>query len=167
MTICRLCGKEFEGSNRCPVCELRVFKSVGTVSEEQEKKNEEMILAKRKEIYKDTMVYIRGYHFEEENGELVEKFHQDVAIAKDLHQMNVNDTSWSNLDFAKHPVGESVDMTVVVDGVVKKELTVSVVAPETEGAWKIGLVIKPGLEGCIRVGNDKSYADSQAFSLKG
>lgn len=165
--ICKVCGAEFSGVNTCPECQFPLITSIGKVSKEEEAVLEETVRKYKEKILKDIKVYVRGYHWEEENGQLVEKFHEDILIAENIGTLKAGQVSWSDVVFAKQAAGEKVDLTLVIEQPEKKEVSVHVIAPDTEKMWQVGLVIKPGLKASVRVGGKQMYADSTEFSLKG
>lgn len=163
---CMLCGEEIEG-RRCPRCEFEVPDVMGSMNETIRFNLEKLAKMQRDLLLKDVKVYIRAYHWEEENDTLVEKFHEDILIAEDIQQMEIGQDCWSDIQFAKQTAGEPLQMTISVDDGKKTEYTVTVMAPDTQDMWNVGFVLKEGLRGVIKVGSSGRYAESDLISLKG
>ena len=85
-----------------------------------------------------------------------------------LDMMEIGSVSWGDTFFAKTGDGEPFEIGIVIEeNSMKRNLRSTIKVPETEGLWKVGLVLKPGLKAALRVGDEKQYADTEAFSLKG
>lgn len=167
--VCDVCGKAFSDLDKCPVCKFPIKSIVGSGMNEEQKAiyRKRVGLAKEK-IMKDIKVYIRGYHWEEENGQMVEKFHEDILIAENVHTLDFDQNSWSEVEFAKQTAGETVELTVVVENGGSKTNSLAVKAPDTgKEMWKVGFALKPGLNGVVKVGAGNNIAESKEFSLKG
>lgn len=164
---CEVCGYDFTGTGNCPACGFQSIPVVGGMTEEMKKKFAEAANAYKENLLKDVKVYIRGYHWEEENGQLIEKFHEDILIAEDIQKMSFGQTSYSEVVFAKQAAGEDVELTVVVENGGTKVHSVTVKAPDTEKMWNVGFTLKTGLKGAIKVGAGNNLVESNEFSLKG
>lgn len=164
---CEVCGEEYSGMAKCPVCGYPKRNVIGSLSKEQLEEFDKRAKQRKEQLMKNIKVYIRGYHWEEENGQLIEKFHEDILIGENLQNMNIGQTSYSEVVFAKQAAGEDVELTVVVENEETKVHEVIVTAPDTEKMWNVGFSLKKGLKGTIKVGAGNNLAESKEFSLKG
>lgn len=165
---CSVCGEEFTGTGSCPVCGNKVISFIGDASEEQKVLMEQKILQKRKELFGKFRIYVHGYNWEDKDGILVEHSQEDFPVGDTLEQMEIGSVTWGDTQFAKTGDGSPMEIGITIEeNSNKRNIRSKVSIPETDGLWKVGVVLKPGLKAALRIGDEEKYADTDVFSLKG
>lgn len=168
---CLVCGTELNGATICPVpsCREQVESIIGVIDDELQAELIEEAKEFRQEKLQDVKLYLKIYFWKDVDGDLVEKSSENIQIGQDIGALEIDQVKWTNTEFAKQIAGESLDLAVVVERESNsvQEQKVSVMAPNTEGLWKIGCVLKPGFKAAVRVGDERVYCDSNEIDLRG
>lgn len=166
---CLVCGMELNQATACPVCGEKVVAVVGDMPAELQQKFVYAGVQKRINALANITAYLRSYYWTDVDGELVEKSRQDIPIGQNLGALGIGQVLWGNMEFARQTPGEELEIVVVLKdsyGRVLEQKT-KVIAPATDGRWRIGCVLRPGFRMAVRVGNETVYSDSGEISLRG
>ena len=166
---CLVCGVELNQVTTCPVCGEKVVGVVGNMTPELQQKFANAGYQKRINALSGVTAYLRSYYWQDVNGELAERGRQDIPIGQNLGALGIEQVLWGNTEFARQAAGEELELTVVLKDTYGRtsEQKTKVVAPSTDGLWRIGCVLKPGFRMAIRVGNERVYSDSGEIDLRG
>lgn len=162
---CLVCGKEFEGSTKCPVCGFTSAAIVGEQTEEM-KRHMKLLAEEHKErILGGTELSIVVYEWQpnkDEILELAEKDYVSFAPCKDMVQGQIY---WISEQFARVD-GSNVELILAVnkDG-NQKEITVSVPIPKGEDFWTVGASLEDGFSVKLHLKTNQQTTQSEEIII--
>lgn len=136
------------------------------------KKFEPILMKAAAEYRKKNMIGVQigmvTYSYELVDEELQESGQTDVLLVEDISSAKPGDIFWGTEEYARIDAGEEITLSVFVKILdTKKDYELTVVSPETDGLWKIGVKMEEGFSFRVLVGTESSYAQTDTVSVMG
>ena len=74
-------------------------------------------------------------------------------------------TIWFGENFARVDTTRTMDLDLVIDGPTSKKVKLQFKAPKLEDFWKIGICMKEGFCASVKIGNEKTFVETDTFSV--
>jgi len=168
MKKCYVCHSVMDDkASVCSKCKFKIPKIIGDPA-----KFEPILMQAAAEYRKLHMIGgqigMVTYSYELVDDELQETGHKDVVLVKDISEMNPGDIIWGEQEYARIDAGETITLSIFTKaGDSRKNHELTVISPQTDGLWKIGVQVEEGFSFRILIGTAASHAKTASVSMIG
>ena len=147
---CLICNKELTG-NVCERCGFPKISVVGGAEDDPVVKT--AVHDYKENILKKITVEMETYQYKEDGNKLVLAQTDRIPIGKQLQNLDKDQCTWFQEDFARMEAGEPMTLTLFInnDGrEVRREISLK--APDIRSFWKVGLKSQGGMDYTVVLG---------------
>ncbi len=165
---CYACGSDrvTNTMGKCPDCGCTLLHNMGMSQEDFEAKQKTIGKNYRDKKLGGMKIGLVTYSHEMKNGKLVQSGTGFLEITDQVEILDVGEAIWNDQKFARIDGGEELNITVVVDGPEgRHEEKIEMTAPATKSFWQAGIVMEPGFQARLLVGDATKSAKSDKFRL--
>lgn len=160
---CLICNKELTG-NVCERCGFPKIYVVGGAEDDPVVKT--AVHDYKENILKKITVEMETYQYKEDGNKLVLAQTDRIPIGKQLQNLDKDQCTWFQEDFARMEAGEPMTLTLFInnDGrEVRREISFK--APDIRSFWKVGLKSQGGMDYTVVLGTADRYAETESFCI--
>lgn len=168
MKKCYVCHSIMDDkASVCSKCKFKIPKIVGNPA-----KVEAILMQAAAEYRKLHMIGgqigMVTYSYELVEDELQETGHTDIVLVNDISEANPGDIIWGEQEYARIDAGEEIAVSVFTKaGDTRKDHELTIITPQTDGLWKIGVQVEDGFSFRILIGTAASHAKTASVSMFG
>lgn len=160
---CLVCNKELNG-NICERCGFPKIVVVGGAEDDPVVKT--AVHDFKDNILKKITIEMETYQYKEEGSKLVLAQTDRIPIGTQLQDLEENQCTWFQEDFARMEAGEDMTLTLFInnDGSeVRREINLK--APDIRSFWKVGLKSQGAVDYTVVLGTADNYVETEKFCI--
>lgn len=160
---CLVCNKELNG-NICERCGFPKIVVVGGAEDDPVVKT--AVHDFKDNILKKITIEMETYQYKEEGSKLVLAQTDRIPVGTQLQDLEENQCTWFQEDFARMEAGEDMTLTLFIknDGSeVRREINLK--APDIRSFWKVGLKSQGAVDYTVVLGTADDYVETEKFCI--
>ena len=160
---CLVCNKELNG-NICERCGFPKIAVVGGAEDDPVVKT--AVHDFKANILKKITIEMETYQYKEEGSKLVLAQTGRIPIGTRLQDLEENQCTWFQEDFARMEAGEDMTLTLFInnDGSeVRREINLK--SPDIRSFWKVGLKSQGAVDYTVVLGTADNYVETEKFCI--